>query len=55
MERWRWMPRDLGQTYVMVNIPDYTLRVVRDEQARLEDQDRGRQAEPADAAAHAPT
>ena len=30
MERWRWMPRDLGRTYVMVNIPDYTLRVVRD-------------------------
>ena len=31
MERWRWMPRDLGQTYVMVNIPDFTLRVVRDD------------------------
>jgi murein L,D-transpeptidase YcbB/YkuD len=28
MERWRWLPRDLGKTYVMVNIPDYTLRVV---------------------------
>jgi murein L,D-transpeptidase YcbB/YkuD len=28
MERWRWLPRDLGETYVMVNIPDYTLRVV---------------------------
>ena len=22
MERWRWLPRDLGNTYVMVNIPD---------------------------------
>ncbi len=32
MERWRWLPRDLGKTYVMVNIPDYTLRVVRDNQ-----------------------
>jgi murein L,D-transpeptidase YcbB/YkuD len=31
MERWRWMPRDLGHTYVMVNIPDFTLRVVRDD------------------------
>ena len=31
MERWRWLPRDLGRTYVMVNIPDYTLRVVRDD------------------------
>ena len=30
MERWRWLPRDLGRTYVMVNIPDYSLRVVRD-------------------------
>ena len=30
MERWRWMPRDLGETYVMVNIPDFTLRVVHD-------------------------
>ena len=30
MERWRWLPRDLGKAYVMVNIPDYTLRVVRD-------------------------
>ncbi len=29
MERWRWLPRDLGKTYVMVNIPDYTLKVVR--------------------------
>ncbi len=28
MERWRWLPRDLGRTYVMVNIPDYTLRVM---------------------------
>jgi murein L,D-transpeptidase YcbB/YkuD len=31
LERWRWVPRDLGRTYVMVNIPDFTLRVVRDE------------------------
>ena len=29
MERWRWLPRDLGTAYVMVNIPDYTLRVVK--------------------------
>jgi murein L,D-transpeptidase YcbB/YkuD len=28
MERWRWLPRDLGKTYVMVNIPDFTLKVV---------------------------
>jgi L,D-transpeptidase YcbB len=30
MERWRWLPRDLGRSYVMVNIPDYTLKVVED-------------------------
>jgi murein L,D-transpeptidase YcbB/YkuD len=30
MERWRWLPRDLGKTYVMVNVPDYTLKVVHD-------------------------
>lgn len=31
MERWRWLPRDLGKSYVMVNIPDYTLKVIRDD------------------------
>jgi murein L,D-transpeptidase YcbB/YkuD len=30
MERWRWLPRDLGKAYVMVNIPDFTLKVVKD-------------------------
>jgi L,D-transpeptidase YcbB len=30
MDRWRWLPRDLGRTHVMVNIPDFTLRVMRD-------------------------
>ena len=28
MERWRWLPRDLGKAYVMANIPDFTLKVV---------------------------
>jgi murein L,D-transpeptidase YcbB/YkuD len=27
MERWRWIPRDLGKAHVVLNIPDYTLRV----------------------------
>ena len=31
MERLRWMPRDLGKTHVIVNIPDYSLRVMRDQ------------------------
>jgi murein L,D-transpeptidase YcbB/YkuD len=30
MERWRWLPRDLGATHVMVNIPEFEARVVRD-------------------------
>ncbi len=30
MERWRWMPHELGRTYIMVNLPDFTLRVMHD-------------------------
>jgi murein L,D-transpeptidase YcbB/YkuD len=28
MERWRWYPRDLGKAHVIVNQPDYSLKVV---------------------------
>jgi len=28
MERWRWLPRNFGAAYAIVNIPDYTLKVV---------------------------
>lgn len=31
MERWRWLPRDLGNTYVMVNVPDYALSVAQND------------------------
>ncbi len=31
MDRWRWMPRDLGKNYVMMNIPEYRLRLYKDE------------------------
>jgi murein L,D-transpeptidase YcbB/YkuD len=27
LERWRWLPRDLGDRYVLVNIPEYRLEV----------------------------
>jgi murein L,D-transpeptidase YcbB/YkuD len=29
MERWRWMPRDLGNFHVFVNIPEYRLAINR--------------------------
>jgi murein L,D-transpeptidase YcbB/YkuD len=32
MERWRWLPHDLGAFYVMVNIPEFMLRVVEDDE-----------------------
>ncbi len=28
MERWRWYARDLGNAYSLVNLPDFTLRVM---------------------------
>jgi murein L,D-transpeptidase YcbB/YkuD len=30
MERWRWMPEDLGQFYVRVNIPNFNLDIYKD-------------------------
>jgi murein L,D-transpeptidase YcbB/YkuD len=30
MERWRWMPRELGASRIEVNIPDFTVTVIRD-------------------------
>jgi murein L,D-transpeptidase YcbB/YkuD len=30
MERWRWFPRDLGDSYFLINIPDYALYVIKD-------------------------
>ncbi|HUU66702.1 MAG TPA: L,D-transpeptidase family protein [Methyloceanibacter sp.] len=32
MERWRWLPHDRGSFYVTVNIPEFTLRVVSDDE-----------------------
>ncbi len=29
MEEWRWMPEDMGDLYVWVNIPEFTVRVVK--------------------------
>jgi murein L,D-transpeptidase YcbB/YkuD len=30
MERWRWLPRELGKAHVVLNVPSYTLKVVND-------------------------
>ncbi|MBL0712725.1 MAG: L,D-transpeptidase family protein [Desulfosarcina sp.] len=35
MERWRWIPKDLGRRYLMVNIADYTLVAVEAGRARI--------------------
>jgi murein L,D-transpeptidase YcbB/YkuD len=32
MERWRWLPQDLGTFYVNVNVPEFIARVVKDGQ-----------------------
>ena len=37
MEEWRWMPEDLGETYVWVNVPEFKLRVVRNGQVVYSD------------------
>ncbi len=30
MERWRWMPRDLGYNHIFVNIPEFKLWIIKD-------------------------
>ncbi len=30
MDRWRWLPRDLGATHILVNVPEYHLRLMVD-------------------------
>jgi len=36
LERWRWLPPDLGERYIMVNIPEYRLRAYEDGTPQLE-------------------
>ena len=36
LERWRWIPRDLGSQYVLVNIADYSLAVIDNQMPVLE-------------------
>ena len=49
MERWRWLPRQLGapslnDAYVILNIPDFTLKVMQDGAPGLDHARRDRQA-----------
>jgi L,D-transpeptidase YcbB len=30
MELWRWMPADLGETHIIVNIPEFAMRMVKE-------------------------
>ncbi|MEN8135351.1 MAG: L,D-transpeptidase family protein [Thermodesulfobacteriota bacterium] len=36
MERWRWIPHNLGRRYILVNIADFSLKVFEDSQKILE-------------------
>jgi murein L,D-transpeptidase YcbB/YkuD len=35
MERWRWLPRELGERYIMVNTADYRLEAIENDQPVL--------------------
>jgi murein L,D-transpeptidase YcbB/YkuD len=35
MERWRWMPRDLGDRYILVNVPAYQMQVIEGDKPAL--------------------
>lgn len=35
MDRWRWLPNDLGDRYVMINVPEFQLRLVEDGREQL--------------------
>ena len=36
MERLRWMPEELGQPYIGINIPDYRLKLIEDDAVAME-------------------
>lgn len=36
MERWRWLPRDLGEHYLMVNMAGFNLQAVEQDRTRLD-------------------
>ena len=48
MERWRWLPEDLGKLYVWDNVPEFMTRVVKSGRTIASGQDHCRQARDAD-------
>jgi murein L,D-transpeptidase YcbB/YkuD len=36
LERWRWMPDDLGSRYILVNIPSFKMKVFEDDKRVIE-------------------
>lgn len=36
LERWRWLPRNFQDEYILVNIPDYNLKVIKNDQNIME-------------------
>ena len=52
MDRWRWLPRDLGDKYIIVNVPELPCDPGRERRQPLEAAGDRRQALDADAAAH---
>jgi murein L,D-transpeptidase YcbB/YkuD len=35
MERWRWAPRDLGDRYILINVPSYQMQVMEKDRPAL--------------------
>ncbi|QKF73021.1 murein L,D-transpeptidase, YcbB/YkuD family [Aliarcobacter faecis] len=36
IERMRWLPRDFGEKYLLINIPEYNLKMIEDNQIKLD-------------------
>lgn len=36
MERWRWLPEDLGERHIMVNVPEFRLQLTEDDKVVYE-------------------
>ncbi len=36
MERWRWVPHDMGNRYILVNIPDFSMNIVENSEIAVD-------------------